>query len=268
MCKKLFIFSGTLALLGFLVFGTHAVSHVTQGVSWVREQVEDSVPIEYEIDRAKGLIEDSGPQIRECKRVIATKQVEIRYLENEIVKLQRELDDLDGSLKTTHAALTEGAAVYTTSGRRMSKIRLTSHAERQLRRARAVKQMIVSKTERLEALESALAAAEKTCEQLNTQRQNLTSLVATLEAKNQEAEAKKATTLDLDVDDSKLAKAKEILLKVQKKLDVEMQMMENNDQPVFEHDEPMLEDESVTDKISAYLGYEPKTEAIQASAQR
>lgn len=267
MCKKFFMFGGTLALLGFLVFGTHAVSHVTQGVSWVRGQVEESVPIEYEIERAKKLINESGPQIRECKRVIATKQVEIRYLEQEVAKLRHELSTIDGELQVTHTALTDGAQVYTTSGRRMSKTQLAGHAERKLRRAHAVKQMITSKSQRLEALENTLTAAESTCEELLGQRQNLSALVATLEAKRQEAAAKKAATLDLDVDDSNLAKAKSILENVQKRLDVEMQLMENNEQPLFDLNATIRTDDQgdVTDRISAYLGV---TVTEEVSAQR
>ena len=71
MFKKLFIYGGLLTVVAVLLFGGAAFSHVKNGVSWVRGQVQEKVPVEYELQRARQLIQDSKPEIKKCKRLIA-----------------------------------------------------------------------------------------------------------------------------------------------------------------------------------------------------
>ena len=58
MIKKVIIVAGVVLLVVILLFGTRAVSYVRTSAGYVKESVRDAVPIEFEIKRARGEIEN------------------------------------------------------------------------------------------------------------------------------------------------------------------------------------------------------------------
>ncbi|MEE9393504.1 MAG: hypothetical protein V3W41_13460 [Planctomycetota bacterium] len=268
MFKKIFVLGGGATLVAFLLFGTSAVSHIEHGVAWMQGKVKNSVPVEYEIERARELIDKTGPEIRKVKKVIAEKQVELKYLDREIVSLDRSQTRNKDLLRTQAARLSEDKNVYKVSyGRQVSRAKFEKDAGRRLNRVRAADSVLNSKRERHAALEQTLFSAVKRLEELRTQREKLIAQVATIEAKLQETKAKKALTLDVEVDTSNLAEARSILSDCNKRLDVELQVMENN-QPLL--DDVELEDiqgVSITDRISAYFDAPSATSETLVSSE-
>ena len=53
MWKKLVFTGVTAAIAAFILFGTSAFTHISHGVGWVRGQVEENVPIEYKLEKAR-----------------------------------------------------------------------------------------------------------------------------------------------------------------------------------------------------------------------
>ena len=258
MCRKLLITTVAVALVGFMLFGTSAISHVKHGVSWVRGQVKENVPVEYELERARELIADADPQIRKCRRVIAEKEVEIRYLEAELRELGEETSAARDRLRMQGAVLEQGHDSYVVGARLVSHGEMRKDAARRLARVKAADQMLKSKRERMRALEASLMAGKVTLEKLMDQKEILANKVSELEAKLRETEAKKAMTLNVEVDGSNLAKAKEILQDIQKRLDVELQIMETEQPLLDELPATEIFDADVAAEISAYLGGDAK----------
>lgn len=252
MCKK-FVLTGILLAAGaFALFGTATVSHITHGVGWLRAEVEDSVPVEYKLDKAREAIKAAEPKIRELNRSIAEKQVEIRYLERELVSLKARLGDQKDLLRTQFESLQVEQASYRFLGRDISRRNMRQDADLRLRRIKAADQVLKSKEERLDALVNGLGHVRSALDNLVAKREELITQVETLEAKRRETEAKKASTLDIRVDGSDLAEAADILARVEKELDVEMQVMENDRPLIGEHAIPG-ESDDVEARISAYL---------------
>lgn len=254
MIKKFLFVGGGLFLLGFLLFGSAAFSHVEHGVSWVRDRAQDSVPVEYELERAQDLIEKTEPQIRACKRAIAERQVEIRYLKREIAQLEDRHVDERNRLGAQAAMLSDAKPVYHLSGRNVSRALLERDAEARLARVKTAESMLGSKRQRLEFLEKSLDDAALRLEELKAQRETLMAEVAKIQAKVQEVEALKTMTLDVEVDGSNLSSARQILERLEKKLDTDLQVMENN-QPLLplQHESPYEAEADVGMRISAYL---------------
>lgn len=263
MCKKFLLYGGGLVALSFLLFGTAAVSHVRNGVSWVRGQVNETVPVEVELERARSMIEETGPQIRECKRIIAERMVEIRSLEQTITELDGKQAQSRTKLKVQQTCLAENRTSYTIQGREISRISVESDAVRTLERLKVQDQILASKRERLSALEKSLAYAQKTLENVLTEKANLEAQLDLLETKLRQTEAMKAATSNINVDSSNLARAKDILSQQSKRLDVVQQMIVN--------DQPLLEDITVeevhavdvTAQIADYLNGGHKSEKAQ-----
>ena len=253
MFKKIIISGAALALVAFLVFGGSAVARLSQGVSWVRTQVQESVPVEYELERARSMIDEMAPEIRECRRVIAEKQVELKYLDRELGSLESRYQNSREKLSLQSVALQENRASYHFLGRKVSRKEMQRDAGRRFERVKSAKAILESKYERRQALTQALDSAKTTLAELETQQMRLKVECDTLEAKLRESEAKKAVTLNLDVDKSRLAKVKNILDDVQRRLDVELQLIENESPLIGEGEEIPVDAAELGDQISAWL---------------
>ncbi len=228
MCKKLAFTGVAAAIAAFILFGSSAFTHLSQGVGWVRGQIQENVPVEYKLEKARKAIKTAEPKIREYNRDIAEKQVEIRYLERELAQLRQEQGQARLTLKAQWNTLKVDQASYRFLGNTVSRTHMRQDAAVRLRRLKVADKMVQSKTERLAALKSGLTHIHEALTSLNDKREELVTLCDVLEAKMRETEAKKAATLDIEVDHSDLAEAAEILSAVEKQLDIEMQVMENN----------------------------------------
>src|SRR5271155_2259983 len=76
----------------FLVFGTSAPSYVKTAFHKVRQNVKESVPPQFEIDRARQDIENLKPMFDQNKETLARAEVEAESLESEVVRMQASLD--------------------------------------------------------------------------------------------------------------------------------------------------------------------------------
>ncbi len=255
MFKKIFITGGVLFLVSMLLFGTQTFAWVSHGASWVKQQVKDTVPVEYQLDQARSLVEDMAPEIRECKRVIAQKQVDLKYLDQDIARLEQRYQSARKRLADQAAALDEHRDTYVFLGRRIQRSEMTRDAKRRFERVKMARSILESKYARRKALSEALAAARRTMGELVEQQAHVQVKIEELEARLRENEAKKAATLDLDIDTSRLAKVKGILADIQKRLDVESQLIENESPLIGEdHDDlDEADDFALGERISSWL---------------
>src|SRR5687767_11732554 len=81
--KTLFVAAG-LVLVGLFLFGRHAASYVGTGASWVRDSVKDSVPLNFEIDRARNMVKNLQPEIQKNMHVIAKEEAELERLQQQV----------------------------------------------------------------------------------------------------------------------------------------------------------------------------------------
>jgi hypothetical protein len=86
MIKRLILAGAGLAAIGVLVFGTSAVSYVRTAFGYVKDGVAESVPVEFQIERARGMLKDLAPEVRKNMHVIAQEEVEVQRLDEQIAQ--------------------------------------------------------------------------------------------------------------------------------------------------------------------------------------
>ncbi len=64
MIKKMLVVGGGAALLGLIFVGRDAVSYLRTSAGYVSDAVQETVPIEFQVDRARGMIQDLVPEVR------------------------------------------------------------------------------------------------------------------------------------------------------------------------------------------------------------
>src|SRR5215212_7147727 len=94
ICKMIkFGVMGTAAavLVGGLVFGRDLASYVRSSSRCVSAAMKDNVPIEFELRRARDLLDDIVPEMQANIRAIAEQEVEIASLRGEVEESQKAL---------------------------------------------------------------------------------------------------------------------------------------------------------------------------------
>ena len=95
MCCKIFkvgvISLVALFIASHLLFGREAFSYLRSSARSMRSAAQDSVPIEFQLRRARDLVNDIVPEIQANVRAIATQEVEIEHLKADIEQSENSL---------------------------------------------------------------------------------------------------------------------------------------------------------------------------------
>jgi hypothetical protein len=91
MIKKVIFVSLGGAILCGLCLGSGAISYLRTSVGYMKQAAEEAVPIEFQIDRARGLIKDLVPEVRKNMHVIAKEEVEVQRLDEQIADTEARL---------------------------------------------------------------------------------------------------------------------------------------------------------------------------------
>lgn len=228
MFKKIFLGAGIVTVLALVFVGPSAFSHAKRAFSWARESVKDAVPLEYQLEDAERSINEIIPEIEASKQVVAQEQVEIRYLGDEISRLER-LQAMDQDrIQAQGTALKNARVDLVVAGRTYPRSVIENEVRIALKKHQHNAALLESKKRLLDARQRSLIAAQKKLDTVCGEKENLAIAVEQLRAQLRETQALEATTCRIDLDDSKLAEVKSILGRVKKRLDVAQQLLEND----------------------------------------
>jgi hypothetical protein len=208
-----------LSLLGGLLFGKDILSYAKSSAKGMRAAVKDSVPIEFELRRARDLLEGIIPEMQANIRVIATEEVEIAALKGEIAKNREGLGDEQSKIKTLRVALEQPRAQYAFAGRSYSHDEVKRDLAARFERFKETEVVLASKVKVLDARERSLDAARQMLEKTSAEKR---ILEAKIEALTGQYRLVKAATVGskIQVDNSKLAQTEKLIAQIQKRLDV------------------------------------------------
>ena len=75
MIKKTIITTAAILLAGVVLFGRNTIGYIRTSLGYVHDSVENSVPVGFEIDHARHMIQDLVPEVRKNMHVIAKEEV-------------------------------------------------------------------------------------------------------------------------------------------------------------------------------------------------
>jgi hypothetical protein len=209
-----------LGLLGGLLFGKDIISYAKSSAKGVRAAVKDSVPIEFELRRARDLLDGIIPEMQANIRVIATEEVEIAALKGEIAKNREGLNDEQSKIKTLRVALEQPRAQYAFAGRNYSHNEVKRDLAARFDRFKESEVVLASKVKVLDAREKSLDAARQMLEKTSSEKRILESKIEALTGQYRLVKAASTGTANLQMDNSKLAQTEKLIAQIQKRLDV------------------------------------------------
>ena len=156
---------GTIAV-GLFVFGTDVFSYVSTSARSVKTAVKDNVPIEFELQRARDMIEQILPELQANIRLIAQEEVEIATLEKEITRSDEDLTKQQRGIAKLRGRLDTQQVSFNVSNANYSREQLTERLAHRFERYKESKTTMVGRERLLEARRRSLAAAEQMLEKI------------------------------------------------------------------------------------------------------
>jgi len=208
-----------IGLLGGMIFGKDVVSYVKSSARGVRTAVKDSVPIEFELRRARDMLDDVIPEMHANIRLIAQEEVEVAALKGEIEKSRAALQDEENKIKTLRVALEQPRVEYTFAGRSYGRSEVKTDLAMRFERFKESELVLASKVKLLDSREKSLTAAMQMLEKTKGQKRILEDRIEALAAQYNIVKAASVGS-QFQVDSGKLAQTQKLITDIQKRLDV------------------------------------------------
>ena len=208
-----------LGLLGGLLFGKDVLSYAKSSAKGLRAAAKESVPIEFELRRARDLLEEIIPEMQANIRVIAQEEVEVADLKDEISRQRDSLGDEQAKIKTLRVALEQPRAQYAFAGRAYSHDEVKHDLAARFERFKESEVVLASKVKVLESRERSLDAARAQLAQTGSQKRILESKIEALTGQYRLVKAA-STGSQFQLDSSKLAQTEKLIEQIRKRLDV------------------------------------------------
>jgi chromosome segregation ATPase len=218
MIKKALLVVGGLGLLSAFVFGRDACSYMKTSYGQATEAVTGSFPTEFQIDRARRMVRELRPEIEDCARVIARQQVEVERLDEQIAKMEAKLDKDKADVVRLKSDLADGRSNYTYAGHRYTAGEVREDLSRRFERFKTNDSTIAHLREMRDAHRKNVDAAKAKLESMVASERTLAAEVENLEAQLKLVQVHEATS-NFNFDDSKLARAKELVGNIRTELE-------------------------------------------------
>lgn len=226
MVKKSVVGAAVGAGALYLAFGTHAPSYVKTAFHKVRHSAKDSVPIAFEIDRARQDIADLEPAILENRETLARAEVDVEHLKQEIASVEKNLS----AEKNVMVGLRDGLNTGDLRLAKNSTVRYTpeevkGELAQRLDHYRNVTRILEEKVTTLKAREKAVVGARGKLAEMANMKRNLAVKLESIQARLQAIEATQDKN-EFNFDDSALSRAKQTVSDLERRLEVKARVAE------------------------------------------
>jgi len=219
MVKKALVLGGAALLLIGLLFGREGFSHVKTSLGWVRQSVRDSVPVEFEISRARQMIKDLDPEIHRNMHLIAKEEVEVKHLRDQLSEAEKQLAKNRSDIERLTDDLKRGDSTFVYCGKSYSARQVENDLKRRFEQYK-VKEATLGKLQQvLAARERGLDAAREKLKAMQAAKSQLEVDVANLDARLEMVKVAQSTS-EFNFDDSRLSRTKELLRDIGARIDV------------------------------------------------
>lgn len=217
---------------GYFFLGRNAFSYAETAIQDLKGSVRSNVPIDFELKRARNLIEKIDPEIEDARRDVARAEVEFEGLQDDVRRLDQAIVKNEGRVKRLRefvGASEDGAVTATVSYTSMPPVGVVrSDLARTFDLYKNQIELRESKQRLIERQAHVLEAARTKLHAVRSERQNVADLVSKLETRKRQLDAMAATARRFDIDTSALGEARELLDEIKKRLDVSQKMIQES----------------------------------------
>lgn len=259
--KGMFVGGAVLLLLG-LLFGTSASSYVKTFGGGVRQAVRDSVPLGFELDRARQMIKDLDPEIRSNMHLIAKEEVEVSSLREQVAASEKSLAKSKSDIDRLNTDLKRGDSTFVYCGKSYTAKQVENDLTNRFSQFKVKEQTIDKLRQILSARERGLTAGRDKLKAMQAAKQQLEVDVANLEARLEMVKVAQSTS-DFNFDDSRLSRTKDLVKDIGARIDVAEKLVNADTSYPGEIN---LDDESentnITEQVTEYFSQANESDSV------
>jgi chromosome segregation ATPase len=219
MLKKLVYGSLFAGLVAIGLVTTGVWSYVRTGVNVASESVRDSVPIEWEIKRARQMIEDLKPEIAKNMQIVAKEEVSVQRLSEEITSKQTLLTKSREDILRLKDDLKSGAVRFVYAGRNYTQEQVRDDLSNRFKQFQVHEQTTNKLNQILVAREKNLDAARRKLDEMLSAKRELEVEIENLQARMTMVQVAQ-TSNPISIDDSHLSGTRQLLDEIRSRIDV------------------------------------------------
>ncbi|MFO0903490.1 MAG: hypothetical protein U0939_10845 [Pirellulales bacterium] len=263
MLKKSLIAGGGVLLLTTVICGRDAVSYVSTSAGWVKQTVKDSVPIEFELERARNMIKDLDPEIRDNMHVIAREEVEVARLREQFAEAQKQLTKDRSDVARLKKDLDEGGSTFVYAGRSYSQKQVETDLSRRFERYKTKEATVDKLRQILAAREAGLMAANDKLKAMQAAKRQLEVEIENMKARVEMVKVAESTSAAVAFDDSRLSRTREALRDIAARIEVAEKIVATTGSTMPDQiplDE--VDSKDVSEEVARYFAEHPSNEDI------
>lgn len=253
MLKKGLMVGTGLALLAGLFFGRDVVSYVKTSTRWVHDSVKESVPVQFELERARNMIADLEPEISRHKREIAREELELKKFESAVASEKESLAKKWRDIGRLKSDLERGDSNFVYAGMTFTYDQVEQDLTNRFNRYQTVSQTLDKNQKIFLARQKGLTAAQDKLKEMIAAKRQLEVEVENLEARMKMVEVAKATS-EFQIDDSQLSRTRQLLSDIEARIEVDAQLVNADD--LFTDEIPLDEPTAGTNILERIAEFE------------
>ena len=240
-------------LVGGVVFGTELGSYVRSSKRSLTAAMKDNVPIEFELRRARDLLDDIVPEMHANVRAIAEQEVEIASLRGEVEESKRALAEQKAQVGKVRDCLARPGESFSIGHISYSRDELKDDLARRFERTKEAEMVLAGKKRLLSNREKSLATSLQLFEKTRSQRAMLENQIASLESQHKMVQLASVGS-GVKVDHSKLAQTEQLISQIKKQLDVAERVLAHKAKFVDSiHIETPVNEKELLSEVDSYL---------------
>jgi hypothetical protein len=210
-----------LTIAGGVLFGRDLSSYLTSGTRSVRGVVQDNVPIDFQLRRARDLVDDIIPEMQANVRIIAQQEIEIESLKKDINDSERALSEEKVRVSKVRDCLNTERASFNFNDHSYTREQIKEDLGRRFDTVKEAEVVLSGKRRLLDNREKSLTAAMQVLDKARSQKVMLEGQIAALEGQYSLVKAASTGSHNgLNIDNSKLAQSQKLIDQIKKQLDV------------------------------------------------
>lgn len=229
--KSLIVGAGMLLLAGLFVGPGNVCSYVKTGVSSAQSAFKGSVPIEFELERARQMVTDLAPEIRHHTLEIAKVEVDVERLEREVAARDERLAVQKSQMMELKEGLDEGRTVFTYANRHFTDTQVRSDLTNRFEQYKTEEATLENMRKILGARRASLEAARQKLVEMREAKEQLKLDIAHLESQLKMLEVAQ-TRSDYKFDNSSLSRTKSLIQDIRTRIEVEAKLADAEVEPV------------------------------------
>ena len=238
-------------VIGFL-FGTDGLSYGKTLIHRVQCWIRGEIPIEFELHRARDLLENEIPRIHAQMQQICSEEVDLAILRAEILESSTALRDERGKIEVLTAQLETKQPQILFAGRQYSPDQVKNELANRFKRLKEGENLLASKKQLLSSRENCLSAALKELEKSRQKKLLLEGKVEMLAARYRIVKAASIGS-KFHPDSGKLDRTEKALGDLEKRVAVAEQVLARESQGIETFPDDTIEATDLVTEVHAYF---------------